>query len=128
MGAPRIVFLSGLPTIGESRWWVVRTIWVSRPELPRDSGSAHAVRCCLRGATPFERARREAAMNLRDARRRGTGPPVAAPRAPEATLLLLPLNTVEYQVHQRIGAVRDTHGAVGSALCECRHIEDHRRT
>ena len=30
-GAPRIVSLSGLPTIGESRSRVVRTIWVSRP-------------------------------------------------------------------------------------------------
>src|SRR5215207_337070 len=30
-GAPRIVFLSGLPTIGESRCRAVRTIWVSRP-------------------------------------------------------------------------------------------------
>jgi hypothetical protein len=30
-GAPRIVFLSGLPAIGESRWRAVRTIWVSRP-------------------------------------------------------------------------------------------------
>jgi hypothetical protein len=30
-GAPRIVFLSGQPTIGESNWRVVRTIWSSRP-------------------------------------------------------------------------------------------------
>jgi hypothetical protein len=30
-GAPRIVFLSGRPTIGDSRWRAVRTIWVSRP-------------------------------------------------------------------------------------------------
>jgi hypothetical protein len=30
-GPPRIVFLSATPTIGDSRWRAVRTIWVSRP-------------------------------------------------------------------------------------------------
>ncbi len=30
-GAPRIVFLSGLPAIPDSRWRVVRTLWISRP-------------------------------------------------------------------------------------------------
>ena len=30
-GAPRIVFLAGLPTIGDSRWRLVRTLWISHP-------------------------------------------------------------------------------------------------
>jgi hypothetical protein len=31
-GAPRIVLLSLLPTVGDSRWRLVRTIWISRPD------------------------------------------------------------------------------------------------
>ena len=30
-GAPRIVFLSLLPTLGDTRWRLVRTLWISRP-------------------------------------------------------------------------------------------------
>ncbi len=30
-GAPRIVFLSLVPTLRDSRWRVVRTLWISRP-------------------------------------------------------------------------------------------------
>jgi hypothetical protein len=30
-GAPRIVFLSLVPTLGDSRWRVARTLWISRP-------------------------------------------------------------------------------------------------
>lgn len=30
-GAPRIVFLSGLSTYSDSRWRLVRTLWISRP-------------------------------------------------------------------------------------------------
>jgi hypothetical protein len=30
-GAPRIVILSLLPTLGNSRWRLVRTLWISRP-------------------------------------------------------------------------------------------------
>jgi len=31
-GAPRIVFLRGLPALGDSRWHVIRTLWISRPD------------------------------------------------------------------------------------------------
>jgi hypothetical protein len=31
-GAPRIVYLSSLPTLGNSRWRLVRTLWISRPD------------------------------------------------------------------------------------------------
>jgi hypothetical protein len=31
-GAPRIVFLSLLPTLGNSRWRLARTLWISRPD------------------------------------------------------------------------------------------------
>ena len=30
-GAPRIVFLSALRASREARWWVIRTLWISRP-------------------------------------------------------------------------------------------------
>lgn len=30
-GAPRLVFLAGLPRIGDSRWRLVRTLWISDP-------------------------------------------------------------------------------------------------
>jgi hypothetical protein len=30
-GAPRIVFLSALRANQEARWWVIRTLWISRP-------------------------------------------------------------------------------------------------
>jgi hypothetical protein len=30
-GAPRLVFLSGLPKLGDSRWRLVRTLWISKP-------------------------------------------------------------------------------------------------